>query len=557
MPGVDPSRAFLTGGGEMGASIRAYDWSASPLGRPEDWPQPLKTLVGVMLGSNQPMFVAWGPERTMLYDEPYVTVLANKHPALGQDFLEVWDEIRADLEPLVTRAYNGEPFHMDDIELLMTRKGYPEVTHGSYSYTPIHDETGGVAGFFCPCNEITQQVQAAARLREGEERLRLATENAEIGFWDVDQIHDLLTWPPRVKAMFGISPDVPVSMADFYAGLHPADRERTAEAYAAAVDPARRAFYDVEYRTVGAEDDMVRWVAAKGRGLFDQAGVCVRVVGTAIDITARKAVEEQLRTSEEFNRRVLQSSADCIKVLSLDGDFEFMSEGGMCVMEVDDFDAIRGACWPDFWLGAEYDKALAAIEEAKRGGVGRFQGFATTIKGNPRWWDVLVTSIRGAGGAPEKLLSVSRDITAGREAEERLRELNETLERQVTDRTIELRRFREIVEATTSPICAFDPEYRLIAFNKAHNDEFRRVNGFDTKLGDVFPDLFISEQRPVMRALMSRALAGEPFTVKEEFGRPELIVSGYAEAEGVGADMYRLTKPFRSVDLAASLAALP
>ncbi len=91
----------------------------------------------------------------------------------------------------------------------------------------------------------------------------------------------------------------------------------------------------------------------------------------------------------------------------------------------------------------------------------------------------------------------------------------------LAERTAELRRFREIVEANTSPICAFDAEFRLIAFNKAHNDQFRRVNGFNTKLGDVFPDQFIAEQRPVMRALMSRALAGERFTVTEQFGRPE------------------------------------
>lgn len=71
------------------------------------------------------------------------------------------------------------------------------------------------------------------------------------------------------------------------------------------------------------------------------------------------------------------------------------------------------------------------------------------------------------------------------------------------------------------PICVFDPDYRLIAFNKAQNDEFFRVNGFLTKLGDVFPDLFIPEQSTVMRANMGRALAGEAFKVEAEFGRPE------------------------------------
>lgn len=143
-----------------------------------------------------------------------------------------------------------------------------------------------------------QQAQQSLRLRE--EQLRLAIDSAEVGLWDVDVVSDTLFWPARVKAMFGISADVPVSMADFYAGLHPADRQRVSEAFAAALDPARRALYDVEYRTVGKEDGVIRWVAAKGRGLFDSSDRCVRVLGTALDITPRKLTEQRLRRRETW-----------------------------------------------------------------------------------------------------------------------------------------------------------------------------------------------------------------------------------------------------------------
>src|SRR5581483_2866631 len=118
-----------------------------------------------------------------------------------------------------------------------------------------------------------------ARLMQSEEQLRLATEAAEIGLWDVDNVANKLFWPPRLKAMFGISPEVPVSMDDFYNGLHPEDREAVAAAFAAACDPKRRALYNVEYRTVGKEDGIIRWVAAKGRAIFDANGNCVRVIG--------------------------------------------------------------------------------------------------------------------------------------------------------------------------------------------------------------------------------------------------------------------------------------
>jgi PAS domain S-box-containing protein len=94
---------------------------------------------------------------------------------LGRDFLEVWSEVRAELVPVVDLAYAGEPVHMDAIELLTLRKGYPEETHFAFSYTPVRDETGTVRGFFCPCAEITEKVLARRRQEFRlaiEERLR-------------------------------------------------------------------------------------------------------------------------------------------------------------------------------------------------------------------------------------------------------------------------------------------------------------------------------------------------------------------------------------------------
>ncbi len=138
--------------------------------------------------------------------------------------------------------------------------------------------------------DVTQRRAAASRLELSEQSLRLATEAAEIGTWDLDLAANLLTWSDRTKAMFGISPDAPCDRADYAAGLHPEDRDATVAAFVAALDPAIRAAYDVEYRTIGREDGIVRWVASKGKGLFDR-GRCYRAVGTAIDITARKIAE--------------------------------------------------------------------------------------------------------------------------------------------------------------------------------------------------------------------------------------------------------------------------
>lgn len=153
----------------------------------------------------------------------------------------------------------------------------------------------------------------------------------------------------------------------------------------------------------------------------DEAGGVIGVAAVARDISEEKRRADALQSSEEFNRRILQASPDCIKVLDLNGRLEFMSEGGMCVMEVDDLGVIKGACWPDFWSGEEHSKAIAAVEKAKAGRVGQFQGLAPTMKGNLRSWDVIVSPINGPDGKPDKLLSVSRDVTASKRAEAQLR----------------------------------------------------------------------------------------------------------------------------------------
>ncbi|TWE02133.1 PAS domain S-box-containing protein [Pseudomonas sp. AG1028] len=158
---------------------------------------------------------------------------------------------------------------------------------------------------------LVHRTRADSAIRISEARLRLAVDHADVGFWDVDFVDNTLVWPVQTKTMFGISPHVDVTLQDFYDGLHPDDREATIAAFTAAADPDRRALYEVDYRTIGREDGIVRWVAAKGRGVFDAAGKCLRVTGTAIDITARKVAEEELRElNDTLEKRVTAAIAE-------------------------------------------------------------------------------------------------------------------------------------------------------------------------------------------------------------------------------------------------------
>ncbi|GEO99090.1 hybrid sensor histidine kinase/response regulator [Methylobacterium haplocladii] len=243
-----------------------------------------------------------GPHYALIYNDPYRRILAAKHPAaLGQPGSSVWAEIWDELQPQFdgVRA-GGAPVSFEDAPFVMARLdgGGTETAWFNYSLSALRDEDGSVAAVLNITPETTARVVLERRLTEeqtalamSEERLRLAVDNADVGLWDVDVVEDRLSWSTRTKAMFGISAEVPVSMDDFYAGLHPDDREATTAAYLGAADPDRRALYDVEYRTIGKEDGIERWVAAKGRGVFDATGRCLRVTGTTLEITTRKAAE--------------------------------------------------------------------------------------------------------------------------------------------------------------------------------------------------------------------------------------------------------------------------
>jgi signal transduction histidine kinase/ActR/RegA family two-component response regulator len=166
------SLMFLSGGGEAGAMMRAHDWSTSPLGDPCGWPQALRTVVGLMLNSKFPMFVAWGEELGFLYNDSYSELLGAKHPAaLGRPFHLVWADIWDDILPLVERALQGEASFFDRMYLEMNRRGYEEPTWFTFSYSPVRGEDGEVGGMYCATVEVTDQVLAEKYREEENQRL--------------------------------------------------------------------------------------------------------------------------------------------------------------------------------------------------------------------------------------------------------------------------------------------------------------------------------------------------------------------------------------------------
>ncbi len=170
--------------------LRRYDWSATPLGARADWPFSLRTTVDLMMASGHAMCLASGPERTLLYNDAYAAVLGARHPAaFGMRLEEIWSDVWSEIGPLVARTFAGETATFHDMPLTMTRNGFPEQTWWSFSYSPVRDDRGAVAGLLNVTTETTGRViaeqerdKAIAELRRSEGQWRRLFETMEEGF---------------------------------------------------------------------------------------------------------------------------------------------------------------------------------------------------------------------------------------------------------------------------------------------------------------------------------------------------------------------------------------
>jgi PAS domain S-box-containing protein len=207
-------------------------------------------------------------------------------------------------------------------------------------------------------------------------------------------------------------------------------------------------------------------------------------------------VSVPVSSPQELLHALLASSGDCIKVLDLDGNLIFMTEGGQKVMEVSDFGAIRGCPWPDFWQDEGHAEAKAALAAARDGKVGHFVGFATTMAGTPKWWDVTVNLIRDAAGQPDRLLSVSRDVTEAHAATQALKE-SEGL-------------FKTFAQAMPNQVWSATPDGQLDWFN----EQVFSYSGlaFDDLAGSKWTTIVHQDDLPAAAKSWTEALAnGEPY----------------------------------------------
>src|SRR5258706_2612227 len=301
------SADFLAGGGEMGALMRAHDWSGSRLGKPETWPQSLRTAVRILLNTNHPMFIWWGSDLIQFYNDAYrQTMGPERHPSgLGQGGRECWAEIWDINGPQIEQVMSGGGATWHEGPLVpVTRHGKLEQGYLTYGFSPI-DEDDGIGGVLVGFRGVTEEHLAAAKLREREAELARVQQLGRIGGLEVDLRTGFRNRrSPEYLLIHGLPPEAAnESHEDWVQRIHPEDREATEKKFRSAVAGNVRE-YSVQYRIIRPSDGETRWISVKSTIERDQNGKAIRLIGAHTDVTEQVVADLALPQIEERFRKL-------------------------------------------------------------------------------------------------------------------------------------------------------------------------------------------------------------------------------------------------------------
>jgi PAS domain S-box-containing protein len=443
------SADFLAGGGEMGALTRAHDWSATSLGPPERWPQGLRTAVRILLNTNHPMFIWWGPELIQFYNDAYrQTMGPERHPsALGQGGRECWAEIWPIIGPQIEQVMNGGGATWNENQLVpVTRYGRVEQVYWTYGYSPIDDDDR-VGGVLAVCRDVTSERLASAALIEREAELARVQQIGRIGGLEVDLRTGFRNRrSPEYLLIHGLPPDaVNETHEDWVRRIHPEDREWTEKKFREAVAGKVRD-YTVQYRIIRPSDGEMRWISVRSTIERDENGKAVRLVGAHTDVTEQVEADIALRQSEERFRKLADELAELNATLAQRVEEKTrerdriwnVSQDLLLVADRNGIWRTVNPAWTKTlgWSQAELlNRTSEWLEHPEDGGITRAQvrklrDNAATVRfesrcrhkdGSYRWLSWTGVSDQ------DHIYAVARDVTAEKAAAERLKATEEAL----------------------------------------------------------------------------------------------------------------------------------
>ena len=427
-----PPLAFLAETGETGREILAYDWSDHPLGPIASWPPALRSTLATMLDCPAPMFLSWGPDGIVFFNDAYRPIFGDRLPrALGARFREIWADLWDEIGPLVDAALSGRSVSQRDRLLMMDRRGVPEESWWSFTYSPVRDDAGAVNGLLCITAETTAAVLAERARQRSEERLDMALlAGGSIGVWDWDVATDRVTADARFARLYGVDPAVAeqgAPIATFFGGIQADDLPEVRRRIEAAI--VTGAPFSAEYRLVQA-DGSVRWAAAEGRCARDAAGRPTRFPGVSFDVTERKRTEAALRESEDRLRGITDTVEQMIWSTRPDGFHDYYNARWYEFTGVPD-GSTDGEAWNGMFHPDDQDRAWAVWRRSLE--TGETYGIEYRLRhrsGRYRWVLGRAKPLRDAAGRIVRWFGTCTDIHDRKLAEERqafLLILNDTL----------------------------------------------------------------------------------------------------------------------------------
>jgi PAS domain S-box-containing protein len=443
---------FLSGGGEMGQRIRAYPWREHLLGEPASWPQGLRTAVRVMLTTQHPAFVFWGPSLICFYNDAYSRSLGpEKHPsALGTPAGEVWQEIWHIIGPQIDQVMRGEGATWHENQLVpIVRHGGLEDVYWTYSFGPIDETTApnGIGGVLVLCTETTQQVVAERRLTAERERFAQLFEQAPT-FMAVlrgpDHLIELAN--PGYLRLVGHRPVIGKTIAE-------ALPDAVAQGYLQLLDRVFRTgepFIGTgsKYAMQNSPDGPIveRYVDFVYQPITDAAGDVTGIFVEGADVTERALAEQALRAKEEQLREVNNSLEQRIAERSMQllsrerlirTVYEHSSEchavmlelegGGFCYEEINPATLRLYKKTREEVIGRTIEEVLGPAAAAELGGHLR----ASLESGTPHHYErvqgpgiveAVAVPVPGEPGTQRRLVVSARDVSERRRLEQQLRQ---------------------------------------------------------------------------------------------------------------------------------------
>ena len=426
--------------------IARLDWTTTPLGAAGQWPQSLRTAVDIVIHSPMPMMLLWGEQLTQIYNDGFALLAGNKHPqAFGKPVDLAWPELKEFTAPIYSAVLKGQVRSFNEQRFTLQNGGRESDLWLDLTYSPIRDERGEVAGVLITAIETSERRRIALELKqrseaslkaqhETEERLQLALAATDaVGTWDWNIGDDRFIADAHFAQLHSIDPlqagQLPIS--DYLNGVHPEDRGMVARSIKHCITHGTE--YAEEYRLQLA-DGQVRWVFARGRCYKDHHGRPTRFLGAALDLTERKQMEQALRQSQTELQLIINAMPVLIGYVDRDERFRLNNSAyldwyGLTPQELYG-KSIREV------IGDEiYATRVEQISAALAGTPCSFEADSPHRDGRPRHALMKYLPRYSADGAVNGFYIFVIDETERRQTEEALRNLNETLEERVNERT--------------------------------------------------------------------------------------------------------------------------